>query len=233
MKKITKNKKKGQHIHLQDIPDKYFPKNSKAKKYRDELLRMMSNLRFTNERIQYSAQICSFNIRSITHKFGFVPSKTEVFRHMAEYVYHYENYCFRAYSFREKLLQFMNAVLKLNFDERDVKIKFIKINPTVIEAKLIPILDKFDKKGNLKKIIQDRNSLTHKLYYGEAFDYYLRPIMPNSAGEAEFKKWISGWKREITTRSKHTEEFTYVVACINHELATKLVKYKDSLSSRK
>lgn len=234
MKKKVKSKKNNKkHLHLQEIPVKYFPRNSKGKKYRDELLRMMSNLRYANERVQYSSQICAFNIRSITHKSGFVPSGPEVFRHMAEYVYHYENYCFRAYAFREKLLQFINAIFILNFDERDVKIKFIKINPTVIQAKLIPIIDKFDKKTNLKKIIQDRNSMTHKLYYGESFDHYLRPIIPDTKNEAEFKKWCTGWKREITTRSKHTEEFTSAVADMNHELATKIVKYKDSLSKKK
>ncbi len=224
-KKIKKQKSK--HLHVQEIPDKYFPKNSKAKNYRKELVRMMSNLRLTNEKLQYSAQICAFNIRSITHKSGFIPNKNEVFRQMTEYVYHYENYCFRAYSFREKLLQFINAIFKLNFDERDVKIKFIRINPIVIEAKLISILDKFDKKKTLGKIIQDRNSLTHKLYYGEGFDHFLRPIADVLKNEVEYKKWCSSWKREITTRSKHTDEFTHVVFDINHELAAKVVKYKE------
>jgi hypothetical protein len=226
MEKKIKNIK-NKRLHIQDIPDIYIPKNSKAKDYRKELVRMMSSLRYTNEKIQYSSQVCAFNVRSISHKSGFIPNKQEVFRQMSEYVYHYENYCFRAYSFREKLLQFINAIFRLNFDERDVKIRFIKINPIVIDAKLVSIVDKFDKKKPLGKIIKDRNSLTHKLYYGYEFDHYLRPISDVYKSEIEFKKWCLSWKREITTRSKYTDDFTNTISDISHELALKIVKYKE------
>jgi len=141
--KKVKNKKE---LHIQDIPNKYIPRKTRCKEFLIELVRIMSNLRDTNEKVQYSAQICSFNIKCISYKSGFVPSPPEVFRQITEFVYHYENYCFRAYVFREKLLKFINAIFELNFDDHDVKIKFIKNSPTVIQAKLLPVLEKFDKK---------------------------------------------------------------------------------------
>lgn len=227
-KKRSTATKPRKEVHIHEIPNKYFPRdNPKAKKYQKELLRMMVNLRDTNERVQYSSQICAFNVRSIASKSGFIPSRPEVFRHLKDFVYHYENYCFRAYSFREKLIQFLNAFLRLNFDERDVKIKFIQINPTVINAGLSPMLGKFEKHKKLENIIQDRNLVTHKLYYGETFDHYLRPISPGPVKDGEFKKWCNSWKREITIRSKNIDEITHMVSDMNHELARKLIKYKE------
>ena len=157
---------------------------------------MMSNLRYTNEKVQYSAQICSFNIKSISYRSGFVPKPSEVFRQITEFVYHYENYCFRAYAFREKLLKFINVIFELNFDEHDVKMKFMKNSPKVIESRVIQILDKFDNKKNIRKIIEDRNSLTHKLYYGKTFDHFLRPVNNSKKkNEAEFKNWLISWAK--------------------------------------
>ncbi len=187
---------------------------------------MMANLRYTNERVQYAAQICAFNIRSITHKQGFVPQKSEVFRHVQGFVYQYENYCFRAYAFREKLLKFINAVLPVGFDDRDVKILSMTRNAIVRRARLIPLIERFENRKNLKKIISDRNSLTHKLYYKGTFDHYLRPTAFEPKNDDELKKWCMVWKKEIMGRSKLTNDFTRAVSHMNHDLARKIISYK-------
>ncbi len=192
----------------------------------------MSDLRYANEKVQYSAQICSFIIKSIPQESGFTPVPSEGFRQVAEFVYHYENFCFRAYAFREKVLKFINAVLVLGFDDHDVKIKFIKNSPSVIDAKLLAVVEKFDDKKALGKVIEDRNSLTHRLYYSQSFDHFLRPKTPLATNEAEFRAWCHDWKREVMSRSKLTEICTKKIFDMNHELATKIVAHKEAKKSK-
>ena len=111
----------------------------------------------------------------------------------------------------------------------DVKMKFMKNSPKVIESRVIQILDKFDNKKNIRKIIEDRNSLTHKLYYGKTFDHFLRPVNNSKKkNEAEFKNWLISWRKEVVGRSRITDEFTHIVFDINHELAKRVINYKDS-----
>lgn len=241
--KIPKNvklKKKSvmKHIHIQEIPLKYFPKNkgNKSREYREEITRMMSNLRSTNQKVQYSAQICMFNIKSITQKNGFVPSQPEVFRALEDFVYHYENYCYRSFAFREKLLQFINAILPVGYQEKDVKIQHFIVNPIIKQAKLISIIEKFSKDKDLKEVVGDRHSLTHRLYYGESFDHYLRPkenTPSKNKSEKERKKWFNGWKDEVEKRANMTNKFTRAISGLNHQIAPKIIAYKDSVRKKR
>ncbi len=229
---IIKPRPRKECLHIQDIPYKYFPKKTKARNYRDELTRMMGDFVYTNEKVQYSTQICSFNIKSIMKKTGYDPRPPEVFREIQNFVYHYENFCFRAFCLREKLLQFINAIIPVGYDERDVRIKHLIINPIIKQTKLLPIIKIFKSNKKLSKIIDDRNKLTHKLYYGKKFDHYLRPknrpTFDSTKDEVLFKKWCSDWKKEIETRAKLTNYFTRAIFKINHELAPKIIKYKNS-----
>jgi hypothetical protein len=219
--------KRGGHIHIQEIPLRYLPKKTNTKEYRDEVVRMMTQLKFANERVQYSAQITSFNIRSITHKNGFIPQKSEVFRQIQGFVYHYENYCFRAYAYREKILKFLNAGFELNLSNHDAKMKLVVSHPIIEKAQIAPILERFDNKRSFGKVIGDRNELTHKLYYGKTFDHFLRPkidVIP--ASPSQFKQWCSSWRREVTSRSKLTQAVQEGVSDVDHQLATRYVAAK-------
>ncbi|MCH7883541.1 hypothetical protein IIA95_03970 [Patescibacteria group bacterium] len=231
--KKTKTTKKTSkiHVHISDIPRKYFPrtKGNKSKEHLSELLRTMRDLIYTNNCVQYSGQVCSFNVRSIPTSGGFDPQPEEVFRLMQEFVYHYENYCFRIFAFRERLFGFTNEILELGYVERDTTIKNLKIHPVVRQAKLLTILDKFNDQNNLGKIIKDRHSLTHKLYYGKEFDHYLRPTKMGFKNEYEFKKWCSEWKKEITNRSSLTNKTTGIVYKIAHDLASNIIEFKGKL----
>jgi len=234
--KVQKNKsiRKNVHpLHIQELPAKYFPRNTKAKDYRNELARMMNNLRYTNEKIQYSAQLCVFTIKCITRKRGFKPSLPESFRLVEEFVYHYENFCFRLFVFREKVLKFINAVLPVGFEkDRDVKIQFMLVNPVVKQAKLVSLIREFDNKKDLGKVIEDRHSLTHKLYYGKTFDHYLRPKNIESKKVKDFKQWCKDWERKISNRAKLTEKSIYVISKMNHDITSKIIKYRDSLKKK-
>jgi len=55
----------------------------------------------------------------------------------------------------------------------------------------------------------------------------LRPISNFATKESEFKKWLISWRKEIINRSKNTDEFTHVIFEINHELARKIINYKE------
>jgi len=239
MRKLKVQKSKGSQkkthpFHIQELPGKYFPRNTKGKDYRNELARMMNNLRYTNEKIQYSAQLCVFNIRCMTRKGGFNPLPSEVFRLIQEFVYHYENFCFRLFAFREKVLKFINAILPVGFvKDRYATIQHMMVMPIVKQAGLLSVIQEFDNKKDLGKVINDRHALTHKLYYGKEFDHYLRPrnIEPKSA--KEFKQWCTQWRKEISNRAELSENCMYTISKMNHELTAKIINYKDSLKRKK
>lgn len=211
------------------MPARYFPRTrgNQSRELRVEVRRMLISLRYTNEKVQYTGQLCQFNVRSIPTKSGFVPSYPEVFRLMESFVYHYENYCYRIFAFREKLLSFINEILELELEDFEIRLKNVKRHPYVKDAHLTSLLEKFNKKQSLGKIIDERNQLTHKLYYGKNFDYYLRPMFVYKT-PAEFKKWCSGWKGEVASRYKRAENATHITFNIAHEVASKIIKYKDS-----
>lgn len=99
-----KDSKKQNRKHLWDIPKRFFPRNTKSKEYLSELLRLTNTLVYVNTKIQHSSQVCSFNIKSITNKKCIPPKREDVFREIKEFIYHYENYCFRLYAYREKII---------------------------------------------------------------------------------------------------------------------------------
>ncbi len=234
--KSQKNKnirKKVHPLHIQELPAKYFPRNTDAKDYRNELARMMNNLRYTNEKVQYSAQVCVFIIKSITQKKGFTPLPSESFRLVTEFVYHYENFCFRLFAFREKILKFINAILPVGFEkDKDVKIQFMIVNPVVKQARLVSLIQEFNNKKNLGKVIKDRHSLTHKLYYNKEIDHYLRPKNAEPKNPKDFKKWCIDWKKEISNRAELTQESIYAISKMNHDLTSKIINYRDSLKKK-
>ncbi|MDP2647712.1 MAG: Cthe_2314 family HEPN domain-containing protein [Candidatus Yanofskybacteria bacterium] len=231
-KKVKHNKK---HVHMQDIPLRYFPKTkgNKSRAYKDELIRMIISLRKTNQNVQYNAQVSIFNIRSITQKSGFVPSPPEVFRAIEDFVYHYENYCYRAFSFREKYLHFINSVLPVGYpDNQRELIRHLTYNPIIKQAKLLSVVKRFDTNNAIQKVLEDRNSLTHRLYYGDTFDHFLRPkdATPlKSKKEAEQKKWFNNWKEEIEKRANMTNNFMRAISKMDHNTASKIMGYKDSM----
>ena len=238
MKKNVTNKMKQRkiksHVHIQDIPLKYFPKTkgNQSREYRNELIRMMISLRKTNQHVQYNAQISIFNIKSITQKSGFVPSPPEVFRAIEEFVYHYENFCYRAFAFREKYLHFINAIIPVGYpDKQRELVRHLSYNPIIKEARLFPVVKRFDTNEPMKKVLEDRNSLTHRLYYGDTFDHFLRPkdgTALKNKKDVEQKKWFSDWKDKIEKRAKMTNSFMGAVSKIDYDTASKLVAYKDS-----
>lgn len=226
--------KKREHIHLWDLPKRYFPRATKSRDYLRDLIRTTSSLDDINRKVQYSAQVCAFNIQSIIQKGGFVPKPQEVFRELSEFVYHYENYCFRLYVYREKLLHFINAVIPIGYEDNDVRIQHILINPIVRQAGLLSLLSKFKQNSALSIMISERTALTHRLLYGIKFDHYFRPIVElddKKAGQLEkFEKWCREWKNEITSRAQRTNKCGQIVSAINNTIARKIVDYKDSIN---
>lgn len=225
--KATRGPTAKKHVHIWEIPKRCYPRNTQAKEYGQEVLRLTESLRYTNKNIQYMAQVCAFIIKSINKKSGFVPRRPESFRAIEEFVYHFENFCYRLFTYREKLLQFVNAVLPVGYSEREVNIRNILINPTVKVSKILPLIEKFKKKTPLNRLIKDRNALTHKLYYGAAFDAYFRPQSnPDDMDLKDFKSWCNNWKREILSRATATNKCTLLANEINNEMAQKIITYK-------
>lgn len=209
------------HIHLWDIPNKYFPRKSKAKLYRKEVLDFMSALDDTHVKLQHSAKIAIFDIKSVHQESIHANlSPQEVFESVSDFVYHYENYCFRLFALREKIVHFLNVVIPIGYTEKDVKITHLLINPIIKSTGFKSVLEKFKDNNVLGKIITDRNALTHKLYY-EKNDKYLRP-----QGEVS-KKWFRDWEVQIESKAKEINKAESAVSNLCNEIASKLVKYKE------
>jgi len=233
-KKIAKVKKgKGEFIRLKDLPKKYFPRSTKAKEYLKDLIRTHSDIIYTNRKVQYSAQICSFNIKCISSKNDFIPSPPEVFREIQEFKYHYENYCFRLYVYREKMIQFINAFMPIGYEDNEIRIKHLLINPVIKQAGLLFIFRKFKENTYLSNVIASREKLTHKLFYGKDFDALFRPLGDKKGGtkktEEEFKKWTDNWKKEIQQRAEETNRCTAILRKTDPALANKLIQFKSKI----
>lgn len=217
--------KKKTRFHLSDIPKKYFPRNTKAKEYLNELSKLSFSLRFTNTKIQYSAQICSFNIRSITGQKLVNPRRDDVLREIDEFVYHYENYCFRLHAYREKILQFVNAILPVGYSDKEVSIKHILINPIVKGAKIVQIIEKFQKDPTLSHIISNRTKLTHRL--SSQHRYLMPKIEDEKTSGKKIKSWFDKWRTEIEELAEEANSSTISVSRINNNLAEKIIKFKE------
>lgn len=222
---------KKSHHHIKDIPPKTYPRGkNNSKEYGQDLVRLASMMRYNNQKIQYCSQICSLNITSINKKSGFRPSKPETFRAVQDFVYHYENYCYRLYAYREKLLQFINAVLPVGYTEKQVRISHLLINPTVRQAGLVPSLHKFQKNSSLSRAIGDRNLMTHRLYFGTEFDHYFRPKLEKIENETQFKKWCKEWNNHIVLKAKLTNECISAVSKLDNEIAEKIINYREYIA---
>lgn len=217
------------HIHIWDIPAKYFPRGKNAREYGQDISRTTYALDYTNTQVQYAAQICAFNIKSINQKSGFSPEPPDVFNEIEKFVYHYENYCYRLYTYREKLLQFLNAILPIGYREKDVRITHILINPVINQAGILPLIEAFGKNTSLNRVINDRTKLTHRLYYLKEIDYSLRPMGKYSDKPDEYIKWYDDWRREFMSRAKLANDCTAKVSQINNSIAQKIIDYKDQL----
>ncbi len=217
------------HVHLWDIPKRYFPRNSKAKNYRADVLRLVESLAYTNKLTQYSSMVAVFNIKSIHQSKPYIPRPNETFGRIEDFVYHYENYCHRVFAFREKILQFLNATLPIGYTEKQVKIEHIIINPIVKQAKIIPLIEKFSKPTSaLCKLIADRHQLTHRIYYGDKFDHFLRPNQ--NVNQSSFESWLGEWEKEILKRAAQVGRAEYEISEICNHLAERIMTYKDSIS---
>jgi hypothetical protein len=214
--------------HLHEIPAKYIRRGTKARSYSVEIYRTIRSLQYTDRELEYASQICVFNIQSLMKKNGYQPLPQDLFDSVEKYVYHYENYCYRLFTLREKVLQFLNAAMSIGYTERDATIKNLLINPTIKKLKLDKSLSKFDTRStnSLGKIIKDRHGLTHKLYYGQSVDHFLRPLIPYDVkDEVSFKEWCKKWKEEITSRTKLVANAEMQVSGINHELTDALMSF--------
>jgi Cthe_2314-like HEPN len=216
------------HLHLSELPGWVVMKGSETQKYRNEVLGAMASLSFTHEQVLKSANRARFLIQEINSGSWLSPDPQETYNAVQDFVYHYENYCLRAYILREKIVLYLNAALQIGFKPKEVNIKLIIMNPATKEAGLMPVLEKFDtaKKSQLGTLIKHRKTLTHHASYGIT-DPYLRPE-DDEEDESDFQLWCRKWARNIVSRAKEVDVAQHQLDGINHMLAEKVVKFRES-----
>lgn len=189
----------------------------------------MGSLRDTNARVQTSANLAQFLIKEITSATHFIPEPPTVYDAVEDFVYHYENYCVRAFAFREKMLLYLNAALKIDFPTDDVRLTLILKNAITKKAGLVKTIEKFDSRSPsapMGQLIKDRNSLTHKLHYGTS-DKLLRPASPQQTEESDFRVWFREWSKNVEAKAKLVDSAERQMDAINHALAEKVVAYRE------
>lgn len=219
------------HVHLNELPGWMARKGSDTETYATEVIQTIASNNFTHNKVMISANHARFLVKQITTNDGIQPENEDVLKAVQDFAYHYENYMLRAYILREKVLLFINAGLKIGFHPNEVTMKMIRINPTVKEAGIISVLDKFDssKGGSLGQLVQERNILTHRLSYG-AQDRLLRP--ESEEMEDDFRGWCKKWAKNISTQAKRVDKAEYQVADLHHGLAQKTLSYREKIRQK-
>lgn len=147
----------------------------------------------------------------------------ETFRLLRDFTYHYENYCYRMYACREKILLFLNAAMQLDYDEHDVRLKIMLRNPEIKRSHISRELEQLQDSQYVGGIIKDRNAFTHKLFYGQKFDHYFRPTF-----DLKYKtphSWFADWRKEILSRAKKADKAHWALVGVSNNIATKLVEH--------
>jgi predicted GIY-YIG superfamily endonuclease len=121
--------------------------------------------------------------------------------------------------------------MPIGYDDSDVRIKHILINPTIKISGIKSRLEEFsDKKLLFYKIVHDRNQMTHELYFpAMGVNRVLQPLHKAFKDEKDFKTWCKKWKEQVTKRARDADLCTARLSSIDNEIATKIVEYKESL----
>jgi hypothetical protein len=213
------------HRHVWDINPKLYPKGNKSSEYASELSKLISTTSWINEKIQLSFNLCSFYISHITKKRGYTPDPDKVFEEIKEFVYQYENFCHRVYSFREKLLKYINNTFDLGIDDKQVNATIISTHKKVIKNKLNKIVNRFnDNRNILTVLVNDRNISTHRL---NTEDNYLRPSDKSykKGDTRQFEFWCESWVKKIKGKADNAMKGTRELCNVNHQLTDQTLIY--------
>ena len=230
---MAKKKVATPHYHIWSLPKRIFPrtKGNQGRKYAQEVRRIYQGLTYTNSKLQASAQVCIFYIKSIGKAKGYAVRPQEVFSEIETFANNYENFCYRIFALREKLIHFINAVVPIGFPDNKVRIEVFLTHPLLKEIGILYLLEKFQtgspKKPNvLGELIENRNSLTHRLYYYNNIDHYMRPMNLDPSKNGIDKAWFRQWVTQIDNHAEQAIKGMDILGDLNHELSKKLVFYK-------
>lgn len=213
---------KQNHYHIWDLPKSMFPRTNgnKAKDYAREISNLLASINYTATKVQQSGLIAMFNIKSIFSSTCSASSQSEIYASVQDFMYHYDNFCTRTYSVREKIVQLLNSILEINIPEKNVDLNKLLMIPDIKKTAFGRYLKKFDTIKHLQEIIAERNKLTHR---HRPEDFYLKP-QPEPKDPQ--KKWFSDWSKEIEIRSKRVYATHITLSDINHMISNEIVKRK-------
>jgi len=226
---MAKNKKAKSPVQkLNDLPKKYFPRNQpKASLYRDEIIDAVESLFQNYLKVNHAATVSLSDIGSIYKQSRITPPREVVFRGVNQFRYHYENYCQRTFSYRDKLLQFLNLMLKINLPEKKIYYSPFCDQSILRKTSLLSTLNKFKKDKILNRIISDRKLITHRRYYGVSIGMAFQPLQDKEIkSEKEFRDWCKRWQRAIKSREEYVHEATKKINKMNEEVVVKLINAK-------
>jgi hypothetical protein len=213
------------HVHLYDLPNRWFRKGSTVADHKDEVLKTMQALNYTFEKLTIASNKCQFMLDSVINSKPYSPRPGDVYETIADFVYHYENYAMRTYMFREKVAMLMNAVMNPTWPVgKKVDLDLFRHSAEYKAAKFDSVIKKFDyaEDSPVGKLIKDRNTLTHKLYFASG-DHYMRPELDVADdSEDSLKEWFRSWRKNIKEKENLASNAHSAIFDIHHKLAEKI-----------
>lgn len=211
--------KKAKKQSFFDFDRRLFPQ--KAKAYHNEVRQETSDLIDVYSRAARTYLLCERTAKIImTGKGWLSPIHQETdFESLG---YHLENFWLRAFSYREKICQLINASLDLQFSEKASLFNKLTEDCMVRKSSVKKDLERFNKDKVLHEILVKRKLLTHRIYYDTAVSGYDRNFRPISKKSLTKKTWLETMRKEI----KLCERFIEKAMVLNDSIMAKLVKFK-------
>jgi len=213
------------HVHLYDLPKKWFRKGSAVADHKEEVLKTIQSLNYTFEKLTVASNKSQFMLDSVINKNPYLPRPEQVYETIADFVYHYENYAMRMYMLREKIALLMNAVMNPKWPSgKKIDLELFRHSEEYKAAKFDTVIKKFDYSGDnpVGLLIKDRNILTHKLYFVSG-DHYMRPeFNVNEDSDEDLREWFRSWRKNIKEKERLASGAHAAIFDIHHKLAERI-----------
>lgn len=202
------------------LDKRLFPKKSRT--FHHEVHHATSDLIDVYNRAARTHLLCERTAKMLTKKDRTLLSPIHVIQDFESFTYHLENFWLRAFSYREKICQFINAALDLQYSEKAPLFQKLLEDTVVRRSGLKITLKRFDKVAAFKEVLLKRKMITHRAYYDTPTAGYDRQFRPLSKGQLVKKQWLQNMRKEI----RLIESFIRKAFDLNDETVEKLADYR-------
>ncbi len=217
---------------LNKIPGRLARKGSAVSTYRDSLLVELISLNITYKKVRTSANLALFLLKQQDNKTLMHPRMYDVFDAVEDFVYHFDNYCHRVYAYREKMLLYVNTLLKLGFTDRETGYELIRKRPTTKSSGFTSLLNKLETNSTtpVGEIIKRRQARTHK-----KSDSLVETLLiqdETRLREGPDHELNKSWQKNIKQYEDTVEKAHRLISKLDDDIEKKTIVYLDKGASK-